>query len=131
MRRLLLFTLLLARPAIAADVPLSPSEFEALVTGHTLSYSSRSQVYGVEEYFDGRRVRWAFGDGQCIEGTWYDAGDQVCFVYEGFDTPQCWSFFLRNDSLVAKYHNDPGLEPLHETKRQKEPLFCPGPDVGV
>jgi hypothetical protein len=128
---LFLLASLLAQPAIAADKPISPTEFEALVTGQTLSYSSRAQQYGTEEYLDGRRVRWSYNDGDCTEGRWYEAEDQVCFIYEGVVSPQCWTFYLRDDRLMARYKNDPVGSELHETRRQSEPLFCPGPEIGV
>ncbi len=131
MRVLFLLASLLAQPAIAADVPISPTEFEALVTGKTLSYSSTDQQYGVEQYFDGRRVRWAYLDGACAEGRWYEAEDQVCFVYQGVDTPQCWSFYLQDDKLLARFQNNANMTDLHEVKRLPEPPQCPAPDFGV
>lgn len=121
----------LAQPAIAADQPISPAQFEALVTGQTLSYAARSTEYGMEEYFEGRRVRWSFLDGECADGRWYAAGDQVCFVYEGVETPQCWKFYLRDETLMAEFKNAPGLGELYETSRREEPLQCLGPDVGA
>lgn len=130
-RLLVLSATLLAQPAIAADRPISPAEFEALVTGKTLSYSSGDQQYGTEEYFEGRRVRWAFANEECIDGRWYDAGERVCFVYEGLATPQCWAFYLRDDRLMARFENDPVGSELHEIQRQSEPLFCPGPEIGA
>ncbi|CAN0604221.1 unnamed protein product, partial [Ectocarpus sp. 12 AP-2014] len=50
MRNVVLLVSFLAQPAIAADQPISPAQFEALVTGQTLSYAARSTEYGMEEY---------------------------------------------------------------------------------
>ncbi|MEO9824033.1 MAG: hypothetical protein ABJF50_06405 [Paracoccaceae bacterium] len=130
MLRFVLFISFLAQPAIAADEPMSPTEFEALVTGQILSYSSQSQEYGVEEYLEDRRVRWAYPDGQCTEGHWYEAGDQICFEYDGIATPQCWTFHLRDETLTARFKNVP-QGALHETKRLDTPPLCLGPDVGA
>ncbi len=131
MRNVVLLVSFLAQPAIAADKPISPAQFEALVTGQTLSYADKSTEYGMEEYFEGRRVRWSFLDGECAEGRWYAAGDQVCFVYEGVQTPQCWSFYLRDETLMAQFENTPGTGEIYETRRKDEPLQCLGPEVGA
>lgn len=130
MLRFVLLVSLLAQPAIAAEESLSPTEFEALVTGQILSYSMQSKQYGAEEYLEGRRVRWSYADGACTEGHWYEAGEQICFVYDGIETPQCWTFHLQDDTLMARFQNvQRGA--LHETKRQEGPLNCVGPEVGV
>lgn len=131
MRVLFLLTSLLAQPAIAADKPISPTEFEALVTGKILSYSARSREYGVEQYFEGRRVRWAYLNGQCAEGRWYAAGDQICYVYDGLDTPQCWSYFLRGDQLLAQSSRQSAKSEKHEMTPLSEAPYCPAPDIGA
>lgn len=114
-----------------AEVPLTASEFEARVTGHTLVFSSDGFAYGAEEYLNNRRVRWSFLDGECQDGRWYPEGEQICFVYDTISSPQCWSFYLRDDRLLARYENDPTDTELIETSRQDEPLLCLGPKVGA
>lgn len=131
MRTLLVLISFLAQPALAADQPISPAEFEALVMGKTLSYASPAGEYGAEEYLEDRRVRWSYLDGDCIDGRWYEAGDQVCFVYDGVEFPQCWQFYLRADKLIAQFKNDERAQQMFETQRRDEPLLCLGPDVGV
>lgn len=126
----LLALLISATPALA-DEPLSPLEFERYVTGRTLSYASGGVPYGAEEYLRDRRVRWSHLDGQCEEGRWYAAGDEVCFVYEGLETPQCWAFFLRDQSLVAQFRNTPLSSEVYELSTMSGPLQCHGPEVGV
>jgi len=139
MRFILLFfgclSLFAATVAQATDngaAPLSAAEFEAYTTGKTLTYSRiGSQPYGAEEYLPGRRVQWAFEGDECKMGQWYEDAGQICFVYEDNPVPQCWSFFLRNGGLVAQFENDQSSEPLYEVAQSDEPLFCPGPQIGV
>jgi hypothetical protein len=131
MRTLTLALCLLASPAAAADIPVSPEQFEARVLGQTLSYSTGGAEYGAEEYLNNRRVRWSFLDGTCQEGEWYASGEQICFVYEDVPNPQCWQFYMRNGRLMARFENDPMATELYETSRRDEPLLCPGPKVGV
>lgn len=123
--------LLAASPGVAMETPVSPGEFEALVTGKTLSYSTNGTEYGAEEYFPNRRVMWSFLDGECQEGEWYVAGDAICFVYENMPTPQCWQFFKRNERLVARFQSQTISRELYETRRMDEPLLCYGPDIGA
>ena len=128
-----LFALLLPTLTFANDRPITPDEFERIVKGETFSYLGPSGEYGVEEYFDNRRVRWSFLDGECTDGYWYIDGPQVCFIYESntIQNPQCWSFYLRGDRLMAKYENDASNQTLIETRRRDGPLYCLGPEVGA
>lgn len=121
----------LALPA-AADEPLSGAEFEAYVTGKTLYFGLDGAAYGVERYLPGREVVWSFLDGACKEGRWYEAGEQICFVYEDNPVPQCWSFYRTGEGgLRAIFENDPARTSLYEARRNEDPMICPGPDVGV
>jgi hypothetical protein len=129
MRTLALF-LIAALPA-AAETPLTAEEFEAHVTGQTLTYSSRGIPFGIEEYREGRRVTWSYLDGQCEEGKWYPAGEMICFAYEAYPEHQCWTFYLRDGGLFARFENDPMATELYETHRSREPMQCLGPKVGV
>ena len=122
----------LALPNAAfAERALSAHEFEARVTGKTLTYSSGGTPYGAEEYFKNRRVIWTFLDGECQEGRWYVAGEKICFVYEDIPEPQCWQFYADGSRLTARFENDPMSTELYETSRGDEPLMCLGPEVGV
>ena len=121
----------LASPLAAEDLPVSPEAFEAYVAGKTLSYSSGIGPYGAEEYLENRRVRWSYLDGECQEGSWYSNGDQICFVYEAIDGPQCWQFYFRSGRLMARFENNPMATELYETRQMDEPLMCLGPKVGV
>lgn len=121
----------LAAPA-HADNPMTGPEFEAYVTGRTLTYTDRGVVYGIEEYLPGRRVRWAFVGDQCRDGYWYDAGAEICFVYENApDAPQCWIFTQRGGRLSALFTGSEDGRELYEAQQSDEPMLCLGPDVGV
>nr|WP_102110473.1 hypothetical protein [Kandeliimicrobium roseum] len=111
--------------------PMSAAEFEAYTTGKTLYFNAGGVSYGVEEYREGRKVRWSFLDGRCKEGQWYSEGEQICFVYEDGTGPQCWTFFRGNGGLRAHFMGDPAGSELYEAQQTDEPMSCMGPDVGV
>ncbi len=128
---MIVLALLAASPATAMETPVSPGEFEAMVTGKTLSYAADGTEYGAEEYFPNRRVMWSYLDGKCQEGEWYVSGEAICFVYEQTPTPQCWQFFKKNDRLVARFQSEISPRELYETRRMDEPLLCLGPEIGA
>jgi hypothetical protein len=133
MRRLssILFALLVVTPAQAVT-PMTAEEFEAYVTGSTITYRQYDYVFGTEEYLDGRKVRWSVAPTDCQYGRWYPEGEAICFVYE-YDptTPHCWRFWMEEGRLAAlSTEAQPGAE-LYEVERNQAPLSCPGPDVGV
>ena len=130
MHALVLALALAATPA-AAETPLSAQAFEDYTTGRTLTYSQDGRPFGIEEYLPGRRVRWSFLDGQCEDGIWYPVGEMICFAYETYPEDQCWTFYLRDGGLFARFMNDPGSTELYETGESSEPLMCLGPEVGV
>ena len=130
--RVLCTVLLLAPSALfATDRAVSPEEFERLVTGKTYSYGDGLSVYGAETYFDNRRVRWSFLNGDCTDGEWYVSGEQICFVYDDIPRPHCWQFYMKGGRLTAKFENNPNSTEIYETEQRDEPLYCKGPDVGV
>ena len=121
---------LLALPALAAE-PMTGAEFEAYVTGKTLTFAEGGAAYGIEEYLPDRRVRWSFLDGRCKDGIWYEEADQICFVYEDTPDPQCWSFFLAPGGLRAMFENNPAATTLYEAAQSPDEMLCYGPDLGV
>ncbi|MEM8593140.1 MAG: hypothetical protein AAGF13_11495 [Pseudomonadota bacterium] len=124
----------LATAATAQDglTPMTAAEFEAYTTGKTLSYATEGNTpYGAEEYLPGRFVRWAFTGQECKDGQWFEQSDLICFVYEDNPEPQCWSFFLTPQGLRAQFENRDGMAPLYQINESAEPLFCPGPQIGV
>ncbi len=112
---------------------MSAEAFDTHTRGKTFYYGADGRAYGVEEYLDDRRVRWSFLDGECKEGRWYEKdGGLICFVYEDEPgAPQCWSFYLGPDGLVARFENNPGSTELYEVENTEEPMMCKGPEVGV
>lgn len=114
-----------SQPALSAD------QFEAEVTGKTITYGQFGGLFGIEEYLPGRKVRWSVAEDLCQYGNWYPQDDRICFVYEYDPTPHCWTFWLEGGGLAARSSNDlPGSE-LQEMDRSDTPLSCPGPEVGV
>lgn len=128
-----LFTLsmVIATTSAPAGQPMDGDTFDAYTRGKTLFYGQNGQAYGAEIYFDNRRVRWSFLDGECKDGVWYEEGDQICFVYEDNPDPQCWAFSQDNGRLVARYENLPGSTELYEAVDVGEEMICLGPEVGV
>lgn len=133
-RRFILASLmsLLATASTAAEVPLNGDAFDRYTRGKTLFYGQNGQTYGAEIYMDNQRVRWSFLDGKCKDGSWYEDGPQICFVYEDQpDAPQCWSFSKGEQGLIARFENLPGATELYEADDIGEEMICLGPEVGV
>ena len=123
---------LLFLTSAAQAAPLGGAAFEAETTGQTLQFFSQGQSYGAEQYLPGRRVIWAFKDGPCREGYWFETlPGSICFVYDDNPTPQCWAFYKDGSRLRARFEGAGPEDDLIETHRTTAPLFCPGPDVGV
>lgn len=134
--RLLTLTLILCLSALPAmaERSVSAQEFEQMVAGKTLHFDREGAPFGSEQYFDDKRVIWAFEDGgECQRGIWFEnTSGQICFVYDTNPTPQCWNF-LEGDDGNFRARLD-GLSPAEDliTKRvSEEPLDCPLPDLGV
>ena len=120
----------LATPA-AADDPMTAAEFEAYVTGKTLSYSQYNEIFGIEEYLPNRQVRWKVSEDDCHYGHWYEKEGLICFTYDYDVGEHCWTFWKGETGLKALSTNDlPGAE-LSEVEQTTNGLSCPAPDVGV
>lgn len=136
MRPVLFSLALLLAPlgALAEDIgpPLTAEQFDALTRGKTITYSAGSITYGIEEYRPGRRVVWAFAEGDCEEGDWFQQGEQICFDYHSPDVGlQCWTFHMQGNALVAWFEGKKDGSPLVSLDTSDKPLNCPGPEVGV
>jgi len=125
--------LVLACTAATAGSPLSGTEFDAYTTGKTLTFLESGHAYGIEQYRPGRKVKWAFDDGDCQEGEWYEPEPGlICFIYENTsDNPQCWNFFKENGGLTARFANEQNGIELYEARQSHAPLLCLGPEVGA
>lgn len=122
----------LATPALAERV-LTADEFARMVTGKTLHFDRFGSPFGSEQYFEDKRVIWAFEGGECQRGIWYDnAAGEICFVYDTNPEPQCWDF-LEADS--GDFHARlSGADPSADLVTRgigTEALDCPLPDLGV
>ncbi|MBL9045968.1 MAG: hypothetical protein JNK34_01465 [Tabrizicola sp.] len=126
------FWILALVPAVAAaDTPLGAEAFETHVEGKTITYASPGGIFGTEQYLAGRLVRWSIAPNLCQYGRWYPEGDEICFAYEADPVPHCWTFWLRDGTLVAQsMEGGSGFE-LQEVQASEAGLACPGPDVGV
>jgi hypothetical protein len=120
-----------AARAAEPDQPLTAEEFDALSVGRTMYYESEGKAYGAEQYLPGRRVVWAFLGDDCLKGTWYPEGQDICFVYEDRPDPQCWTFYQSEKGLIAHFRGNPDGAPLVGVQQSPAPLACLGPDVGV
>lgn len=117
--------------AAAAADPMSAAEFDAYVTGKTLTYSQYGEIFGTEEYLPNRRVRWQVTGDICQYGRWYEKGGLICFTYEYSEGEHCWSFWHEDGGLKALSVDDPPESELSEVKDATRGLTCPEPDVGV
>lgn len=120
---------LITSPAVAE--PLDAAGFGAYVTGKTITYDYGNGLLGIEEYLPGNRVRWAFEGDTCLNGTWFQDGAQICFVYENDGIPQCWMFYNESSGLSATFTGDDLGLVITEIGQSTSPLPCAGPDVGV
>lgn len=135
--RCLFLVALLATTAGAQAAPgdpgaaLTAAQFGAYVTGKTLTWSLGTQTWGTEEYLPNQRVQWATRPGECQIGRWYAEGAQICFAYDGNDSPACWIFRPGSGGLLADLQGPNAPLQLTETGQSDQGLPCPGPDLGV
>ena len=117
-----------------AQTPITAEEFDAYVTGRTLTFGSAGQPYGIEEFRPGRRTTWAFIGEECREGRWFPRDEQICFIYDDLPEQQhCWIFWQGDTGLIARFIEPDGTASteLYEVQGSNQPLVCPGPEVGV
>lgn len=119
--------------ALEGARPMTGAEFDAYTRGQTLTFGVDGVPYGIEQYLPGQRVIWSFIGEACREGSWFEAGEQICFEYD--DEPgrlHCWTFFDTGNGLRARFGlpQDDGTE-LVEVQRSPAPMMCEGPMVGA
>lgn len=130
MARLTVFVALVCGTAAWAETPMTGAEFDAYATGRTLSFGTFGNPdYGVEQYLPDRNVIWSPAPDICVEGVWFDQGDNICFVYETDPEPQCWLIFRTENGIRAQFTNRPGGTVIFESLDNPQPLVCPGPDL--
>lgn len=127
------FLAVLAAAPASAERIVPVDEFERVVTGMTLHFDRFGEPFGSEQYFEDKRVIWAFEDGTCERGIWFEnASGQICFVYDADPAPQCWDFI---ETASGDFHaRADGADPeadLVTRAVEAEPLQCPLDDLGV
>ncbi len=121
----------LVQTAAAGQSPMTAEEFEAYVTGRTLTFGTDGVPYGIEEFREGRRTTWAFMGEECREGVWFESDSYICFAYEDDPQTHCWQFFQTDAGLRARFQGDPPGNDLYEIEQSDRPLICPGPQIGA
>ncbi|MGB3553575.1 MAG: hypothetical protein WBA25_02930 [Jannaschia sp.] len=118
---------------VAAERIVSAEEFEQMVTAKTLHFDRFGEAFGAEQYFEDKRVIWAFEGGQCQRGIWFEnVGGDICFVYDDNPVPQCWHFLQMDDgSFHARSIGSDPSEDLVKSSVGTDSLDCPLPDLGV
>ena len=115
----------------ASAETMNAAEFDAYPKGKTLFFDQTGKPYGAERYLENRRVQWSFLDGICKYGYWYEEADEICFVYEDKNTPQCWTFEEGPSGLTERFSGDPQKVDLYKAQDTDQDMICLGPDVGV
>lgn len=128
-RFLIIFSLVAS--SAAAEGRLTADAFDALTRGRTVVYSFGGEFHGMERHLGDRRVEWAFADGQCHAGRWYEDGETICFVYENLDGPQCWVFTDAAGGFLATFVDEAGPGSTYSAQVTDAPMTCDGPMVGV
>lgn len=128
--RALCLAISLACHAAQAETPMTATEFEDWSTGRTLDYFIDGAFWGSEMHLPGRATLDADAEGPCNKGRWYQAGNDICFVYAASPGPHCWRFLHDGDQVFAEYLNDP-VSPQYSVSLSEAPIPCAAPDVGV
>lgn len=127
--RALAVLLALAAPGAAA---MEAAEFRAATEGWTVHYRAMGLPFGSEQYFAGGAVLWKPAEGDCLRGRWEARDGRICFAYE--DAPGDWRCWIVNGeagSLRARLPGDPPELTLREASRERAPLDCPAPNLGM
>ncbi|MCK0167766.1 hypothetical protein MWU52_09430 [Jannaschia sp. S6380] len=119
-------------PSLAERV-VTAEEFAEMVTGRTLHFDRFGRPFGSEQYFDDKRVIWAFEGGTCQRGIWFENTEgQICFVYDDDPSPQCWDFLQTDDGAFhARLDGEDPESDLVTRDVGTDALDCPLPDLGV
>jgi hypothetical protein len=122
--RSLAFCLVLASHAAAQD-RMTADEFDAYVTGRTITFSTvTNPSFGVERYLPGRRVMWSTFDGICQYGVWFESKGDICFRYDGDPEHKCWTIFDDPAGLRGVYTTNPNTTVIYEVPDQENLIVC-------
>lgn len=124
MRSILICLCLLATAAPAQEAMTGP-EFDAYVTGKTITFRTLTNpAYGVERYLPGQRVMWSTFDGICKYGVWFESKGDICFRYDDVEVHQCWTIFAEPNGLRGAYTTVPNTTVIYEVLGREDPLIC-------
>ncbi|MGB0506480.1 MAG: hypothetical protein ACPGGK_09825 [Pikeienuella sp.] len=120
-----------ATPLIAEE-PMGGDQFDDLSTGWTLYFEDDSGAYfGAEQYLGNGRTVWRSRNSGCQWGEWYEADNQICFLYKG-QRPSCWHLYSEGEGMRAE-STDQNAEDrltLRMINRDRRSLNCEeGPAV--
>ena len=122
--RSLFLCIALAAPA-AAQEGMTAEEFDAYVTGRTLSFSTfNNPAYGIERYLPGRRVMWSDFDGTCQYGVWFESKGDICFRYDYDPEPKCWTMYDEPGGMRGVYTTRAPYTAIFEILDREDPLIC-------
>ena len=122
--RSLLLALTVASPA-AAQGGMSAAEFDAYVTGRTITFrTDLNPTYGIERYLPGRRVMWSTFDGICQYGVWFESKGDICFRYEHDPEHKCWTIYDEPGGLRGVFTTRPNTTVIYEIPDREDPLIC-------
>lgn len=122
--RSLAVCLILAAP-LQAQEAMTAAEFDAYVTGRTITFRTQTNpAYGIERYLPGRRVMWSTFGGTCQYGVWFESKGDICFRYDGIGENQCWTMFDDAAGLRGVYTTRPDTTVIHEVTGREDALIC-------
>ena len=122
--RSLAICLSLASP-LAAQEGMTAEEFDAYVTGRTITFSTATDPsFGVERYLPGRRVMWSTFDGTCQYGVWFESKGDICFRYEHDPEHKCWTIYDEPGGLRGVFTTRPNSTVIFEVPDREDPLIC-------
>ena len=121
--------------AAFGETPMTGAEFQAHVGTNTFSYEYSNGVRGIADYGPGRTLLWAFEGDSCVNGYWFDDGDELCFAFEDKTLSACWQFYKDGNLLrghATRLGSGDGADiDIFEVSHTDQPLTCPGADTGV
>ena len=124
MRSILICLSLVATPGSAQE-SMSAEEFDAYVTGRTITFRTElNPAYGVERYLPGRRVMWSTFEGTCRYGVWFESKGDICFRYDDDPEHKCWTMFEEPGGLRGVYTTRPFSTIIFEVLGREDPLIC-------
>ncbi len=97
-----------AQDALPEGPALTAEAFDAVTRGKRMDTFDPVNLYGVEEFLPGQRSIWKDASG-CMNATWEQVGDQICFTYEDRpDAPDCWVYKMHEGALWGWYQGRTG-----------------------